>query len=255
MADINHTFSNVVLSEALDLLHKENNPQNQNLVLDEIVMRAQFLTPVVLPERTEGTPTDAIQFQLIFTQDGRPFFPAFTDWDQLRKLCGPKDQKTVVLAFDNFAAMLAENPKVGGFVVNPLGEAPFTLERDFVAHLAKKKQELSGYSRQVIKKDTKVVFTDPKDYPQALVDAVRLAAASLDEVDNLYLRLMARAGQSQPSYLIIVDQSGDQDKVFRAIADAARPHLDGKFVDMVPYATEFGKAACKDTAPFFARKK
>ncbi len=255
MADKNHTFSNLVLAEALELLHKENTPQNQNAVLDEIVMRAQFLTPVVLPDTKENTPTDAIQFQLIFTQDGRPFFPAFTDWDQLRKLCGPKDQKTVVLTFDNFAAMLAGNPKVSGFVVNPLGEAPFTLEQDFVAHLAKKKQQLAGYSRQTISKDTKVIFSDPKDYPQALVDAVRLAVAPLEEVNTLYLRLMARAGQGQPSYLIIVDQSGDQDKVFRTIADAARPHLGDKYVDMVPYDTNFGKAACKDTAPFFARKK
>ena len=255
MADINHSFSNVVLAEALELLHKENTPQNQNMVLDEIVMRAQLLTPVVLPEQKQDTPTDSIQFQLIFTQDGRPFFPAFTDWDQLRKLCGPKDQKTVVLTFDNFAAMLAGNPKVGGFVVNPLGEAPFTLERDFVAHLAKKKQQLAGYSRQTISKDTKVIFTDPKDYPQALVDAVRLAVAPLEEVNTLYLRLMARAGQGQPSYLIIVDHSGDQDKVFRTIADAARPHLGDKYVDMVPYATEFGKAAAKDTKPFFSRVK
>lgn len=254
MADVNQSFSNPALSSALELLHKENTPEHQNKVLDEIVMRAQFLAPVVLSVQNGDSQTDAIQFQLISAQDGRTFFPAFTDWTELRKLCGPREQKTVVLTFDNFAAMLASNPKTAGFVVNPLGR-PLTLERDFVAHLAKRKQELAGYSHQTISKDTKVVFSDPKDYPQALVDAVRLAVASLDEVNNLYLRLMARQGQNQPSYLIVVDHHGNQDTVFRAIADAARPHLEGKYVDMVPFASEFGKAAAQDAQPFFSRKK
>ena len=253
MADFNKTISNPALSAALELLHTQNTPEHQNKVLDEIVMRAQFLAPVVLPEQDDGAQTDAIQFQLIAAQDGRTFFPAFTDWGELRKLCGISQQKTVMLTFDNFAAMLASNPQTAGFVVNPLGRS-LTLERDFVAHLAKRKQESAGYSHQTIRKDTKVVFTDPKEYPQALVDAVRLAAAPLAEINKLYLRLMARQGQSQPSYLIIVEHSGDQDKVFRAIADAARPHLNGKFVDMVPYATDFGKAAAQNAQPFFARK-
>ena len=254
MADVNKTISNPALTAALELLHKENTPEHQNKVLDEIVMRARFLAPVVLPAQSQDTATDAIQFQLIAAQDGRTFFPAFTDWSELRKLCGPKDQKTVMLTFDNFAAMLASNSQAAGFVVNPLGQ-PLTLERDFVAHLAKRKQELAGYSHQTISKDTKVVFSDPEDYPQALVDAVRLAVASLNEVEKLYLRLMARQGQNQPSYLIIVDHNGNQDTLFRAIADAARPHLKGKYVDMVPYDSEFGKAAAKDAQPFFARKK
>ena len=73
-------------------------------------------------------------------------------------------------------------------------------------------------------------------------------------MEKLYLRLMSRKGQNQPSYLIIVDHSGSQDTVFRAIADAARPHLDGKYVDMVPYASEFGKAAAQGAQPFFSRK-
>jgi hypothetical protein len=254
MIDTSKPIENPTLLRALDQLHKCNTPENQNTVLDEVMMRAHFLAPVEIAPGKDTNSEDVVQFQLISSQDGRNFFPAFTDWNELRKLCGPKDQKTVVLTFDDYAAMLAGDGRAAGFVVNPLG-TPLTLDRDFVAFLAKQKQEKAGYSHQTISKNTKVLLSDPEDYPQELVDALRLAVAPLSVVDKLYLRLMTRPGQSLSSYLIIVEHSGQQDTVFRAIAEAARPHIKDKYVDMVPFDSEFGQAAAQGASPFFARKK
>ena len=253
MIDTTKPIENPTLLKALSQLHQNNTPENQNQVLDEIVMRAHFLAPIELAPATEGSTEDVVQFQLISSQDGRAFFPAFTDWTELRKLCGPKDQKTVVLTFDDYASMLASDSRAAGFVINPLG-TPLTLERDFVSFLAKQKQEKSGYSRQTISKNTKVLLSTPQDYPQELLDALCLAVAPIKEVDKLFLRLMTRPGQSASSYLIIVKHSGSQDTVFKTIADAARPHLNNLYVDMVPYDSEFGRDAAKDIEPFFHRK-
>lgn len=252
MVEHNTSITNPALVQGLELLHTENTPAHQNRVLDEVVMRARFLSPVVLPDHPQEKNSDAIQFQLISTQDGRAFFPAFTDLGELRKFSGPRIQNTVVLTFDNYAAMLASNPKVAGFVVNPM-DRPLTLERDFVAHLARRKQEQAGYSHQTIEKDAKVVLGEAKDCPQALLDAVRLAAGNTPDIHRLFLRLMSRSGQTQPSYLIVVDHSGEQSAVFQTIADAARPHLENRRVDMVPYQSELGQAAAKDAVPFFSR--
>lgn len=253
MIDTTQPLKNPVLLQALSELHKNNTPENQNRVLDEIVMRAHFLVPIELAPAKGGETEDVVQFQLISSQDGRTFFPAFTDWTELRKLCGPKDQKTVVLTFDDYVSMLAGDSRAAGFVVNPLG-TPLTLDRDFVSFLAKQKQEKAGYSRQTISKNTKVLLSTPQDYPQEFVDALRLAVAPVKEVDKLFLRLMTRPGQSASSYLIIVQHSGHQDTVFKLIADAARPHLNNLHVDMVPYDSEFGRDAAKDIEPFFCRK-
>lgn len=255
MIDTSKPIENPLLLRALELLHQNNTPTNQNTVLDEIMMRAHFLAPVEITPSKDSHSEDMVQFQLISSQDGRNFFPAFTDWNELRKLCGPKDQKTVVLTFDDYAAMLAGDGRAAGFVVNPFGGTPLTLDRDFVTSLAKQKQEQAGYSHQTISKNTKVLLSDPEDYPQELVDALRLAVAPLAAVDKLYLRLMTRPGQSLSSYLIVVEHSGQQDPVFRAIAEAARPHIKDKYVDMVPFDSEFGQAAAQGTSPFFARKK
>lgn len=253
MIDTTKPIENPTLLQALSKLHQNNTPENQNRVLDEIVMYAHFLAPVELAPVKEGGTEDVVQFQLISSQDGRTFLPAFTDWSELRKLCGPKDQKTVVLTFDDYASMLAGDSRAAGFVVNPLG-TPLTLDRDFVSFLAKQKQEKVGYFRQTISKNTKVLLSTPQDYPRELVDALRLAVAPVKEVEQLFLRLMARPGQSTSSYLIIVKHSGHQDTVFKTIADAARPHLNNLFVDMVPYDSEFGRDAAKGIEPFFCRK-
>ena len=254
MIDTSKPIENPILLQALETLHKHNTPEHQNKVLDEIMMRAHFLAPVETTPSKDADSGEIVQFQLIASQDGRHFFPAFTDWNELRKLCGPKDQKTVILSFDDYASMLAGDGRAAGFVVNPLG-TPLTLDREFVAFLVKQKQEKAGYTHQTISKNTKVLLSDPEEYPQALVDALRLAAAPLPEVDKLYLRLMTRPGQSLSSYLIIVEHSGQQDVVFSTIADAARPHIKDKYVDMVPYNSDFGRTAAQDTLPFFARKK
>ena len=260
MVDVSKPITNPALSQALEQLHRENTPANQDRVLDEVIMRAHFLAPVVISPAPDGgrdgkttlKQNTTIQFQLITSQDGRTFFPAFTDWPQLRKLCGPRDQQTMVLTFDDYASMLSGDSRAAGFVVNPFS-APLTLDRDFVAQLAKQKKERAGYSRQVIQKNTKVLLGDPADYPHAMVDAICLAVQDLEEVKRLYLRLMSRPDESQPSYLVVVDHCGEQDTVFRTIADAARPHLGGRFVDMVPFDSDFGRTAAKDATPFFSR--
>lgn len=253
MLDTSKPIENPQLSQALERLHRENTPEHQQEVLDLIVNSAHFLSPVVLTHASDDNTQEVPQFQMIAAQDGRTFFPAFTDWKQLRKLCGPKDQQTLVLSFDDYASLLAGESRAAGFVINPL-DMPLTLERDFVAGLSKQKKAQSGYSHQTIQKDTKVLFSEAKDCPQALLDQVRLAVAPLKEVKRLYLRLMTRPELHQSSYLIIVEHSGDQAAVFRTIADAARPHLGNHYVDMVPFDSQFGKAAAQDAQPFFIRK-
>ena len=150
-------ISNPQLVEALAALHKENTPQNQGKVLDLVLNHASFLAPVVLapvpkgqnvPPQLQGK--TAIQFQLITTKDGRPFFPAFTDWDELHKFSKLQDQRVVMLRFDNYAQMVLKDNRTAGMVVNPLGMS-LTLDRKTLESLAKRKAELArGYAQEQV---------------------------------------------------------------------------------------------------------
>lgn len=97
MVDVTKPIVNPRLSEALAALHRENTPANQDRALRELMTQAHLLAPVVLtpapPPAVSGQTTleqnTAIQFQLISSQEGRPFFPAFTNWGSCGSCAAP----------------------------------------------------------------------------------------------------------------------------------------------------------------------
>ena len=99
MEQNDHSLDNTPLLRAIARMQTENSRESREAVLDLIIAQAQFLAPADIVPETEGKEA-ALRFQLLTNQEGQPFFPAFTGWEELRKLCGPKNQQTVVLTFD-----------------------------------------------------------------------------------------------------------------------------------------------------------
>ena len=259
MPDMKKPIENPELVAALAALHQENTPQNQGRVLELVLHHAVLLAPAVVtpppqPQQDGEAVMEqktSIQFQLITTKDGRPFFPAFTDWTELRKFCGPKQQQTVLLRFDDYVAMLQRNDKAHGFVINPMGLS-LTLDRGTVMSLFKKKQEVLQRAQETVEKDTQVMVGDPAQVPDGLLEAVCQLAAQREDIRTLWLRQMVRQDGVQ-SLIIVVDHTGDQAQVFQAIAGAASAHCGQLPVDMIPYGTGFAAAATEDAQPFYSK--
>ena len=133
-------LDNTPLLRAIARMQTENSRESQEAVLDLIISQAQFLAPADIVPETEGKEA-ALRFQLLTNQEGQPFFPAFTGWEELRKLCGPKNQQTVVLTFDHYAGMVLRDCRAAGFVVDPMG-ACLTFDRNMMEHLVQRKQEM-----------------------------------------------------------------------------------------------------------------
>ena len=145
MDDISQPITNPQLRQAAAVMRRLDTRESREAVLDLVISQARFLAPVTItppPEGDGGTATlgqgTAIEFQLIANQEGQPFFPAFTDWDELRKLCGPKNQQTLVLAFEDYAAMILRDNRAAGFVVDPFGDC-LSFDRPMVEHLLQRK--------------------------------------------------------------------------------------------------------------------
>ena len=151
MEDQNKPVANPELTAAVERMNRENSRESREAVLDLVITTARFLAPVTItpaPEEQAGGQTalgqgTQIQFQLLANQEGQPFFPAFTGWDELRKLCGPKNQQTLVLTFDDYAAMVVRDTRAAGFVVDPLG-ACLSFDRAMVEHLVERKRQMTG---------------------------------------------------------------------------------------------------------------
>ena len=142
-----HTMEldNQVLLSAVERMGRENSRESREAVLDLVISSARFLAPVTITPPPQASPGQtalgqgtAIQFQLLTSQAGQLFFPAFTSWEELRKLCGPKNQQTLLLSFDDYAAMILRDHRAAGFVLDPFG-CCLSFDRAMVEHLVGRK--------------------------------------------------------------------------------------------------------------------
>ena len=134
---MNESLNNQALLSAVARMEKEGTRESREAVLDLIITTARFLAPADIQEGKETQ----INFQLIPNQDGQVFFPAFTGWDELRKLCGPKNQQTLLLCFDDYATMVLRDKRAAGLVVDPFG-CCLSFDRTMIAHLAIRKDSM-----------------------------------------------------------------------------------------------------------------
>ena len=81
-----------MLVGALELLRAENTPDHRNMVMQE-VLHAQFLTPVVvdpplMPDENgvaRMTADNKINLLMLTATDGKRYFMAYTDMEELKK--------------------------------------------------------------------------------------------------------------------------------------------------------------------------
>lgn len=260
--DESRPLENFRLNVLLKEMRENRTETGMNMLFEEIVMHARFLSVIFLSKEPEPAhdgsgkavfPESAVmRMPMVSVPDGRSFYPVFTDHEQLAKWEQMKHPKTLVLTFDDYAAMVLKNDRAAGIALNPFSDN-FVLDRKMIEQLKTGKDlRTKGVSRHKITKDTKVMLGEPKEYPAAMIEAVRAHLAGVPAVKRVWLRLMMR--DTLQSFLLVVDFEGDRNTVFQGIAGAARPHLGKKYLDMVSWQDDFGKKATEKIIPFYQRQ-
>ena len=233
-----------------------------NAIAEEMAMNAFFLTVVeFVDDHVENNPDGTavfkedcqISFPMLGLNDGGHVQPLFTDWEELRKWDPFKegDVKTFILTFDDVYSLMSSRKT--GIVINPFGDAfmiPFETI-DHIKHVKDSQKSSAKVKEQVVKKDTKVMLGEPREYPKHMVEAISAHAKTIPAINAIWLKLMMK--EDEQSFLLIVDAAGDVRSYFQGIADAAVPYLPkGMYIDMVSANEEFGKGAATGT-PFYRR--
>lgn len=227
----------------------------------EALKQAKLLAPVEMePVSAKGQGTRGesmpvtddvrIRFLLIHTPDKVAYFPAFTDEEALEKgkWPGGKTPKSMILTLEDYCTLILSSEKgAAGIAVNPF-EENVQVPRSQLAKLNGKAMP------HMVKKDTKVLLGEPKEYPKELVEAVKEYLKTQKGVQKAYLQQMVKDGEE--SYLMIVDfEEISRKDLFEGIAEAAAPHLKDKLLDLVPYSENFGRDAAQKVTPFYAKKR
>ena len=129
--EYNKSVSNPMLIGALELMNAEPTKEHNKMVSRELV-KAVFLSPAtVTPAPPEGStkliPGCQVSLPVLAAPDGKQFFMAYTDMDELKKWSDGDTTQTVSMTFEDYVMMMfraeaqGKSAGVEGFVVNPYG--------------------------------------------------------------------------------------------------------------------------------------
>lgn len=257
---------NPALKAAITRLKGENTPQNLNIVINEM-MRTVFMVPAVIDTGKTPPKPDAngrialpkntkINFMLLTDPQGKRYYMAFTDPQELKKWkTPPKTFQSMMLRFDDFANMLEKNTEIAGLVLNPFGET-IRFEAPMVASLKKQKAELAQQRAQnQIKPGDKVTIVEPTVLPDGLLDPICEVLKGYGTIAAAYLQVMI-INESSKSYLLVLD-GPQEEALFRAVAQAARPYLStsGKkmSLNITTSAAPLGQQGMRGSEPFYRK--
>ena len=264
--DVNKPVENPELSKLLNEYNLTDSEEKKNDLLDyiaqEFALHSHLLSVIKVDDNTivekngqkylkEDSKISFVQFT---SEDNQVYFPAFTDWRELRKGERFKNEyiKTLIMSFEDFYAMAKDNG--AGVVINPFSHNLVFSNGNILYMKQRKDMVETGKSEVTLKKDTHVFLGEPKIYPDAMVKALSDYSRKVKEIRSIWLKLMIQ--DQEQSYLLVVDFTGDRQKIFSGLADVARPYLPSNmYIDMVPYDDDFGRNASQTGKPFYQRKK
>lgn len=234
---------------------KEGAPSNEkHMKLQEELKKARLLSPCdfdVQPGKnadgTTANPTQ-IKFYLINTNDGKTFFPLFTDIEHTKKINLGKnaEPKYVVRQVKDYDILFQDpKTKADGVVINPAVDN-IVIPKGMIANIAGRKVEAAPVSKEgnVHVTDNRVNrpkaplvarFMEPSVYPTKMAMAIYDRAEETEEIQRVWLK--QKVVGDQGSFIVVVESTVEEERVLNDIREVAVPLSKNVPVEVV-FSTE-----------------
>lgn len=250
-------ITNPALVEAMNEMKKERS-QKSEVAFVNTLKTARFFVPANISKVQQAAANDdgtvelkeqpQIRFLLFNNQEGKKYFPLFTDIDEYRKWDKHTEAQMAAITFRDLCQILQKNPNpdAAGAVVNPFGQnIMIPTETLFRVN-----------NTEALAPGTKIQLGSLKEEPTELLDAMRAYLSGKPEVRKVFLRVMKREDKERPNFLLVVDADVPNDGVatkalYDGLAESAKPHLRGMELAIVPANNKLGEAAVQDAEPFY----
>lgn len=259
---------NPALKKTIGAFRDENSPQKLNAVINELV-KSPLLTPALFDLQGAPAPKPGadgriqlpkntkISLMMLNNKEGKHYYMAFSDWDAVRDWQKHTAQKCqiMVVRFDDFANMLQKNQEASGMVINP-GENSLRLESPLIESVKKQKDALAkAREASQIHPGDKVTIVEPTVLPDELLDPICEVLAQAPGVGSAYLQIMI-VNDTTKRYLLVLDGPKDE-KLFAAVAQAARPYLASRPQPMdftiTTSVSPLGQQGMRGSEPFYRK--
>ena len=249
MTDMNKTNENERLKKLLKKIDEDNSPELDNEILEEIIMKVNFLSYINSNE-LEST-FGNINFNVLKTDDNKTYLPAFTDLEELSKWGIPEKMNTITLNFDDYVEIILDN-NIDGLVINPFGDY-YIIPKEGLKDLKEMKKERLKVNEIKIESNSKILISEPKHYPTMMMEAITNCCDDLGNINKAWLLEMMT--EKDKSWLLVLDFEGDKNYTFSKISQAARNYLGNIYLDMLPYEDDFARNSVQNHKAFYSKNK
>ena len=252
MTNMNKTNENDRLKELLKKIDEDNCPELENEILEEIIMKANFLSYINSNE-LEST-FGNINFNVLKTDDNKTYLPAFTDLEELSKWGIPANMNTITLNFDDYVEIILDNNNnsIDGLVINPFGDY-YIISKEGLKELKEMKKERLKVNEIRIETNSKILISEPKHYPTMMMEEIKNCCNSLGNINKAWLLEMMT--EKDKSWLLVLNFEGDKNYIFSKISQAARNYLGNMYLDMLPYEDDFARNSVQNHKAFYVKNK
>lgn len=138
-------ISNPMLIGAMELVKKNKSPENLKVFMDEL-LHARLISPIVITPpptidengKAKLTEENKISIPMIPGPDGKKYFMAFTDMEELKKLKAKGSINVLPFGIKDYAVMMANAAdKCDGIAINPTSNGPIVNKAMVAAIMSK----------------------------------------------------------------------------------------------------------------------
>ncbi|MGN0585549.1 MAG: enhanced serine sensitivity protein SseB C-terminal domain-containing protein [Ruminococcus sp.] len=234
--------TNPELLAAINAFRQERTPAKEQAMVAEI-RKAKFVAPVQmadLPKDLKLKKGESHQAQVKFVmiqRDNKKYFPLFTDQGELARWKNIPEHKTILLTFDQYSDMIAQQGgEAEGLVINPFGAA------------------LPMPKQQVLSMRNGAQIYDLKNIPADLVNKLSEHFETEPKVHAAWIMGLRMANKE--SYMILVDHdtittAEEQKALYDPIANIVGPFTNGNPCGIVPANAPQSQPVIKGKIPFY----
>lgn len=250
-------IENSGLEAAIRALKDGSTPEKQAKLSEEL-KKARLLSPCsfeITPD-AEGKPhlhADQVKFFLLNTNDGKTFFPVFTNFEETKKITFGQDKpKDLVRSIADLAKMLSgKNSKAEGVIINP-GSDNIVIPKKLVLLLAGMIQmPKKTVPAQNGKAPASVTYSEPRVYPTKMVTALYDVCAAESRISRVWLK--QKLSGLAVSFILAVEADEMDTSMFDALRAAAEPLSKNIPIDLIWYDDAAEKKIVCGAVPFFDR--
>ncbi len=224
--------SNPALKSAIEALKSGNSPEKQQ-ALQNSLKKARLLAPVGFDVEMKPGPDgrlpeikpNQIRFYLINTNEGKVFFPAFTDLEEAAKfkVAGENDPKVqnVIRTIVDYDNMLSDpNGKAEGVVINP-GTDNIVIPKQLAGILSGRIKPVQQAAAPVNLAAANATYSEPAVYPTRMINAIYDHCAEDSAISRVWLKQKMMAGAL--SFFLVVEADKKDQSILDGILETALP--------------------------------